>query len=111
MSICPITKESCTNWECGTYAGCEKWAIRHKEEPMKTLLDKDFSYVPSHSTDISKRFRQVDLERDIGILQEVAEYLEDCSDVVDGADGPRPNKAMNLLRDVENLIAKLKGNV
>lgn len=75
---------------------------------MKSLLDKDFRYTSSLDTDLRKRFGQADLERDIGLLEEVAEYLDDCSDVVDGEDGPIPNRAMNLLRDVENLIAKLK---
>lgn len=44
----------------------------------------------------------------IDILNEVAEFLEDRQDVVDGADGPRPNKAMSLLIEVEGMIDTLK---
>ena len=75
---------------------------------MKTILDPDFQYTPSHSTDVSKRLRKEEQEWNLALLREVAEFLDNYSDVVDGQDGPRPNQAMNLLRDLENLIAKLK---
>jgi len=75
---------------------------------MKTILDPDFQYTPSHSTDVSKRLRKEEQEWNLALLREVAEFLDNYSDVVDGQDGPKPNQAMNLLRDLENLIAKLK---
>ena len=75
---------------------------------MKTILDPDFQYTPSHSTDVSKRLRKEEQEWNLALLREVAEFLENHCDVVDGESGPLPNTAMNLLRDVENLIAKLK---
>ena len=75
---------------------------------MKNILDPDFQYTPSHSTDVSKRLRKEEQEWNLALLREVAEFLDNYSDVVDGQDGPRPNQAMSLLRDLENLIAKLK---
>ena len=75
---------------------------------MKTILDPDFQYTPSHATDISKRLRKDEIEWNISLLNDIAEFLDNYSDVVDGQDGPRPNQAMSLLRDLENLIAKLK---
>ena len=75
---------------------------------MKTLLDPSFEYTPSHSTDASKRLRKEEQEWNLALLREVAEFLENHCDVVDGESGPLPNTAMTLLRDVENLIAKLK---
>lgn len=43
------------------------------------------------------------------ILGDVAEFLEDYSDVIDGDDGaPAPNKAMSLLGEVEREIERLK---
>ena len=75
---------------------------------MKTILDPNFPYVPSHSTDVGRRLRKEEQEWNLALLREVAEFLENHSDVVDGESGPLPNTAMNLLRDVENLIAKLK---
>lgn len=43
------------------------------------------------------------------MLEEVAEFLEDQSDVVDGSYGePHPNRAMSLLQDVEERISTLK---
>ena len=39
------------------------------------------------------------------LLTELAEYLDDRADVVDGDGGePRPNKAMYLLQDVEEAL-------
>jgi hypothetical protein len=35
------------------------------------------------------------------LLVEIAEYLEGHSDVMDGSDGPRPNRAMCLLQELE----------
>jgi hypothetical protein len=75
---------------------------------MSSILDPKFRYTNSLDTDLRKRFRKDELEWNLTLLNEVAEYLENHSDVVDGADGPRPNKAMDLLRDLETLIAKLK---
>ena len=42
-------------------------------------------------------------------LKRCAELLDDYSDVNDGEDGPRPNRAMSLLTDVEDAIAKAEG--
>ena len=78
---------------------------------MKNILDPDFQYTPSHATDISKRLRKDEQEWNLSLLNDIAEFLDNYSDVVDGQDGPRPNQAMSLLRDLENLIAKLKENV
>ena len=75
---------------------------------MKNILDPSFEYTPSHSTDVSKRLRKEEQEWNLALLREVAEFLDNYSDVVDGQDGPKPNQAMSLLRDLENLIAKLK---
>lgn len=75
---------------------------------MSSILDPKFRYVPSHDTDIRKRFMKDEREWHLSLLAEIQEYLENHSDVVDGVDGPRPNKAMDLLRDLETLIAKLK---
>jgi hypothetical protein len=77
---------------------------------MKTILDPDFQYTPSHATDVGKRLRKDEIEWNLSLLNEIAEYLDNHSDVVDGADGPRPNRAMTLLQDLEALIAKLKEN-
>jgi hypothetical protein len=44
----------------------------------------------------------------IGLLQEVAEFLDPYVDVRDGEDGPLPNKAMSLLQSVEDEIERLK---
>lgn len=41
----------------------------------------------------------------LAVLQEVADFLEGYSDVIDGDEGePRPNKAMILLQQVEERI-------
>jgi len=32
MSLCPETKAPCNNWECGTYAGCSRFAERVKAQ-------------------------------------------------------------------------------
>ncbi len=45
----------------------------------------------------------------LDVLHRCAELLDDYSDVVDGDDGPLPNRAMSLLRDVEAAIAKAEG--
>lgn len=38
------------------------------------------------------------------LLKEIADYLEDCQDVVDGSDGqPQPNRAMVLLTEMHRL--------
>ncbi len=42
----------------------------------------------------------------LDVLHRCAELLDDYSDVVDGDDGPLPNRAMSLLGDVEAAIAK-----
>ncbi len=42
----------------------------------------------------------------LDVLHRCAELLDDYSDVVDGDDGPLPNRAMSLLTDVEAAIAK-----
>ena len=34
------------------------------------------------------------------LLDEIEEYLDDHQDVIDGQDGPRPNKAMVLLGEL-----------
>lgn len=48
-------------------------------------------------------------DKTVAVLQEVAEFLEDQSDVVDGSYGvPHPNRAMNLLREVEECISSVK---
>lgn len=45
----------------------------------------------------------------LAVLEDVAEFLEGQSDVVDGSYGePHPNRAMSLLRDVEERIETLK---
>lgn len=45
----------------------------------------------------------------IGLLNEIAEFLEDRSDVVDGPYGePRPNRAMSLLGEVERALERLQ---
>lgn len=45
----------------------------------------------------------------LAVLQEVADFLEDYSDVMDGDDGaPAPNKAMSLLGEVEREIDRLE---
>lgn len=44
-----------------------------------------------------------------GLLVEVAEYLQGHADVHDGQEGfPAPNRAMTLLRDVEEGIAQME---
>jgi len=75
---------------------------------MKTILDPSFEYTNALNTDLRKRLRKEEQEWNLALLAEVAEFLENHCDVVDGESGPLPNTAMNLLRDVENLIAKLK---
>ena len=53
--------------------------------------------------------RMRDMTATICLLEEVAEFLEDQSDVRDGDDGrPLPNKAMVLLQQVEQEIEALK---
>lgn len=48
-------------------------------------------------------------QRTIDLLNEVAEFLEGQSDVVDGSYGePVPNRAMSLLGEVEREIDALK---
>lgn len=47
-------------------------------------------------------------EQTIALLEEVADFLEGQSDVKDGSDGPRPNRAMQLLGQVSLEIASLK---
>lgn len=42
-------------------------------------------------------------ERLTAFLNELQEFLEDQQDVVDGADGPRPNKAMHLLTELKEI--------
>jgi hypothetical protein len=49
------------------------------------------------------------MNQTIALLEEVAEFLEPYVDVRDGEDGPLPNKAMNLLGEVEREIERLKG--
>jgi hypothetical protein len=44
----------------------------------------------------------------ISLLEEVAEFLEGQADVRDGSDGPRPNRAMSLMAEVELTIERLK---
>ena len=45
----------------------------------------------------------------LAVLEDVAEFLEDQADVVDGSYGePRPNRAMSLLQEVEGRIEALK---
>ena len=75
---------------------------------MKNILDPSFEYTNALNTDLRKRLRKEEQEWNLALLREVAEFLDNYSDVVDGQDGPKPNQAMNLLRDLENLIAKLK---
>ena len=75
---------------------------------MKNILDPSFEYTNALNTDLRKRLRKEEQEWNLALLREVAEFLDNYSDVVDGEDGPKPNQAMNLLRDLENLIAKLK---
>ena len=49
------------------------------------------------------------LDRTLAVLEDVAEFLEEYSDVVDGSYGePRPNRAMSLLQEVEERIEALK---
>ena len=36
-------------------------------------------------------------------LAEIEDFLEDQQDVLDGADGPRPNRAMQLLTEMQRL--------
>ena len=43
------------------------------------------------------------------VLRAVAEELDNRSDVRDGEDGPRANWAMQLLRDVDQVLAKVEG--
>jgi hypothetical protein len=35
------------------------------------------------------------------LWNEIVEFIEDHVDVVDGSDGPRPNKAMHLTQQIE----------
>jgi hypothetical protein len=44
----------------------------------------------------------------IDLLNDVAEFLEGQADVRDGSDGPRPNKAMELMARAEIEIERLK---
>jgi hypothetical protein len=44
----------------------------------------------------------------IALLNDVAEFLEGQADVRDGSDGPRPNKAMELMARAEIEIERLK---
>lgn len=47
--------------------------------------------------------------RTVDLLNEIAEFLENQSDVVDGSYGePHPNRAMSLLRQVDVEIERLK---
>lgn len=44
------------------------------------------------------------------ILTQVWEFLDDQADVIDGDEesGPRPNRAMQLMRDVDMLMGKVR---
>ena len=45
------------------------------------------------------------------LLLEIADYLEDCSDIRDGGDGVTlPNTAMLLLQDLEPFLPKPHGD-
>lgn len=44
------------------------------------------------------------------LLVDIAEYLENHSDVRDGADGPRPNEAMWLLQQLEPFLPSPRGD-
>ena len=45
----------------------------------------------------------------IDVLTQCAEFLEPYVDVLDGDEGhPRPNKAMNLVSEIEIVIERLK---
>lgn len=47
--------------------------------------------------------------RTVDLLNEIAEFLENQSDVVDGSYGePHPNRAMSLLQQVDQHIEWLK---
>jgi hypothetical protein len=43
------------------------------------------------------------------ILLNVRDFLEDQSDVVDGANGPLPNNAMRLAQEIDEAIALVRG--
>ena len=46
----------------------------------------------------------------LAVLEDVREFLNDQSDVVDGDYGvPAPNRAMTLLMDVDNAIRAMEG--
>lgn len=50
-------------------------------------------------------------ESTIGLLNEIAEFLDGYSDVVDGSYGePHPNRAMSLLQQVDMEIERLKSS-
>ena len=74
---------------------------------MTSILDPKFQYTPADRTDIGKRFRKDELETNLAILAEIRDFIEGYSDVVDGQDGPRPNTAMNLLRELDAMVARL----
>ena len=45
------------------------------------------------------------------LLLEIADYLDDCSDVHDGSDGtPQPNRAMVLRHELEQFLPSPTGD-
>lgn len=49
----------------------------------------------------------LDTASTVMLLTEIAEFLENYSDVVDGTDGPRPNRAMHLWQETQREIGRL----
>jgi len=47
---------------------------------------------------------QEHVERLIFLLAECADFMDGQVDVVDGPDGPRPNRAMQLVSDIDDVL-------
>lgn len=41
----------------------------------------------------------------MAVLEDVADFLRDQADVMDGPDGPLPDRAMSLLAEIEAILA------
>jgi hypothetical protein len=41
----------------------------------------------------------------VNLLDDVKEFLDNYVDVVDGDDGPRPNRAMSLTSEIDRVLA------
>lgn len=71
------------------------------------FIDKPASDIFAHACQLER-----ELQRLSELLPEIAEYLDDCSDVHDGSDGtPQPNRAMVLRHELEQFLSSPTGDV